>query len=1178
MKIDCLFKNTEILEDARNLVKYFGFKRASESDVPIHVSLDMVYRDLAENGIDMDKETVGKLYAEQLSGKGDMFDSIEDLHQSTGRWWRDLTRTAMNRKPMKGEKKLGELSPAQAFLKGIAGAFAKSKVKDERTTEIRKKIEEIYTKGARLIAKAKDVNAKGPDTRTLHDLLSQIVGENDKLGYRDAVTGTVNGMRALDKEVKKLMDEFTRGITDPAIRAEWEQHISDFRRESYNMVMDSKDARQVVIEALAQAHPDYVKTDKAGNRHIDYNALTKHIGSTEQLKDAVRDAVTAQGFHQDIADRFADALEDRYNEIKTNILSAHDKNEQRIDDSWSKAPMPKGAKTIKGFIDKSLAMWKNRRQLDAQTGVPHELKFSKQDAKSIISDALKNSADYGKTLNNGDKAIDWHELAYRKPTEQEIRDLVNQHLQDIGLQGRDAISVRDAIAQAYPQVDADIAEHGQKILDARQDAIGNTAKPERKSLLRQLAEYGSLGVFDRAHDNLIMKMTGVNAEDIEAMGKMEKLAKDYNKIYRQVGGKTFLAKHQLRELQRQMDDLTADAVNNRTKTLKKLSVLKNIIGAQNYTMVQGYVNTLRNFATHMHEQLVHRYDSYTMGIDVNQAAYNKIAANSFKDVTMGGEIGAEHYASDFAHKQNFLHTLSLRGSKEEVENADSTKEKAQAYAKRVVAITTLAGRAGVHGLDGFYMVGNQMRTFVQMAFLSLTKNGMNKEQANSFLNDALFSEGAEGRARVKVDNLYQQIGMYASESTRQAATRDMMLDQLTIGGEFTPDQINMMLKSSYKLVGLGIGHSGVVNNEISKRLTNSRMQYAREQRAAIQEGNWGKLAKLNAYDTVWNGYMMRFASTVVNWGWIKLQQTGLGLATGFIEKNKALKTTDKILALDPAAKDYEEKRDALRNEANEQYLHGRKAYTRAIQGMVAQALTDVSLHAIASIYYKDDDDKGSAYDQLMAFFSQHKVLSSVFMGITGPVVYGDYLRSRANREAAEHNRTPVAAGTQAAVGVMSQLFGYGDRYDTQVEMFESMHQLALGGKPAKQAIAEFALSLGKFFQIPIIHNLNQEAQVIRWMATGKEPTSQFPIDAGESFIKGTGLYETGILKMNPSIETLPGVGEKAVQALNDAGVYKISDLEGLSEYGQRQVLSTAGLSDKQIDKAVESYQRNYADE
>ena len=752
---------------------------------------------------------------------------------------------------------------------------------------------------------------------------------------------------------------------------------------------------------------------------------------------------------------------------------------------------------------------------------------------------------------------------------------------NFGLSKKDAAAATESIKEAYPLLQGDITENSKAILSSREKALQAPPPAQVQSQMRQLAQYASLGIFDGAHDNLLAQVTGVSPDDVESIQKMKEFADQYNRINQSVGGNQFAANQPLHELQLKMDEIISKAITNRSRGLRAVSALRNTVLFQNMAMVGNYVNAMANITSHLVEQQNHRWTAWrALGSDIaNNPEYSKLAKATFRDVTQGGEIGST-LGANFNTKENLLNSFSLRGSKEAIENAKTTPETIKAYAKRAVALATLFQRATLHGIDGFYMTGNRLRIFNEMAIKSLENRevgAMDHDEAVNFLHQALFGEDSLNLARQRVDQMYEDAGMYASNDTKQRAVRDMVLMQLTEGGEFTPEQVQMMVRSSYKIAGLGIGHSGVVNNPISKLINGYKQHFTVEQKKAMANNDWSALARSNAMDTLVNNVIFKFASTTMNWGWIKLEQSGGGLFSGLIYRSKYKAAERRLMALNPTEAHYEAKRDALHNEVIEGQLKAQKAMVRAVQGLALQALTDVSLHVMANNLYQGDD-KETAYDKMMAEWSKHRVVTRLMLRLMPAISMGEYLHSRAKVETLEHNHTPAAAGMQAALEEVGSLFDYGDRYSTQVEMANTIHSLSEGGKSAKQAESAAALSLGKYFQIPLVHPANEAYQAIRWMATGKEPMQHYPLDLGESFLKGTSLYETRIFHDNPSVETLPGVSEKATQILNEKGIYKMSDYHNLSDYGRKQVLYQAGLTDKQVDQAVKAYQQNYQED
>lgn len=422
LKLDCLLINTEVAETVKKIIGYLGHKGLADGD---DVSFRSMYNELRKNGVEIDLESAAHIYENTLPLEDSRFTPSEDLHYDTGRWFDDIVRAITLQKPKKGEKQIGELSPSQAVVKGIADTFAHNVSADLTTKSIMKTLEGVYRSAAkRLLGELP--NEKQSDNRTTAEIVQQAL-DNEVLGYRNQVDGTINSLAKMHDEVRRQLSELTAEMQktgDQDKIDQWNTYAKSLEDAAYTLMFTSPEAKAILHTSMREA--GFTKMAKSGNEVIDWQKLAGHVNSYDQLRKNVVDSLKKYGFNESIGNRVADSMSKEFRDIRGKILETAEKEQQRLQDSWNKQTNPRNPHN--SIIDERLRRWENYKLLAEDDTKP--LVFAKSEANRIVSQAIKDLG-YTKQVNGRD-VIDYEKLADSARSKYDIPRMVSDILQKQG--------------------------------------------------------------------------------------------------------------------------------------------------------------------------------------------------------------------------------------------------------------------------------------------------------------------------------------------------------------------------------------------------------------------------------------------------------------------------------------------------------------------------------------------------------------------------------------------------------------------------------------------------------------------------------------------------------------------------------------------------------------------------
>lgn len=531
LKIDCLYKNTAIVEKIK---QYIGSVAKGEALEGRNASFEAIYRKIRKDGIEVDMETAGHIYQNELPVDNDnRFSTRAEIEDVTRNWFKETARNLLVHKPKKGEKEISELSPGNFIAKKLAEAFSNNITEDHTTKTIFRQMQDIYAEASkRLLGDLPNKEAKAPE-RPFEETLAEAINRHNELGYTDKTTGKRIGLNKLHEKVQEVLGEYQKEINksnDPVLKEQWNKYAKELQDATYSLALTHGEAKIAVEGALRAS--GYEKTTKDGRKVLDWEKLAGNINSERQLRDNSIDALKRKGFSEEDATRVADTLVKEHRELKAKILEIADAEQAKLKKSWEPSVRKEPVK-IDDVIANQVRRWETYVGHEGREGAP--LILSKKSAGEALKHAIIESGLSRATKNGVTLDIDKLSNAIYKP--EHIKEIATKYFE--GQKNGDGTTKYDtdkvnrlsnAIGSMYEEMFNKVKEH----VIGKREAIESAWEPKEKKdqpttddiISKRLKEHGQYqkitGEFEK-----IVKFTPNEAQKI--VGEVLKNTDQYGK-------------------------------------------------------------------------------------------------------------------------------------------------------------------------------------------------------------------------------------------------------------------------------------------------------------------------------------------------------------------------------------------------------------------------------------------------------------------------------------------------------------------------------------------------------------------------------------------------------------------------------------------------------------------------
>jgi hypothetical protein len=1151
VKGTCLLFDTPLKEALFDAVELLGYERVKDGK---SASLQNIYSTLKAAGVEVDLPTVGEIYNEVLPRDDANFSSEIEIDDYVGRTWNDELGRLVQLQDIVGENQIGEQKPEKAVIEMLMKALYGDMVQDARTTSDMKALQTALQNGIkRKLGKldGKPVTKQGMIDLINESLSWESLGIQDVNGKLNSIEDLFNGMKA---ELKNATDQI-RDSADQNVIDRWEEYVKNLQVASYQLLFRQKDAINVRNEALVSKG-----FGVKGKDVLDWNKLAAY-GSLAQLRKNAKDAFLDAGYSNSIATRLVDTLEKEFIDLRNETVSKQlAKPEQFVSKGRSLVLQDAGLNTL--LAGKTMSEWIKDQNVETVEELAKNTyaaldatKYNNIIKKRIVQKlenffnenyAKVNEAEAQRVIDDildGKSALEWIK-ANGIQNQGELYDVI-----DSALSGRNVSPQNDvAIRSEFNRI-LDINNRAEKELrqrEERSDKYSQKGPTQTKSDLKRLIELYHLGVFDSNYNSSLYKTLGVDAlltKDLKDIDAIAKVASGLARSVVNVNGYNIAsdtaAATQFQTLQRLIDRIIERNINNKTKSLKILSWIRNYLNvmlssllAMPFTIVENIFSGLRAAISGI------RFDNFNLS-NTKQSA--SIFFAMLSDVTRTGQAFGEEIGS-FATQELFLNTLKFKWK-----NAS-----AQEISKSLLLAATMPIRIGLLAFDSAFKVTLTNKVFESSVISSLVQTGgYSKEEAKTLLNDAIHGQSFED-AKVLAKQIAEETNQKLPAHLRTKITNsyiirlanDVVKSNLVTNGSLSGHAgkaiLDASIKGSYHVAGVSLGHEP--NNPLSRGIKNYRDGRRMNEQKFIKEKNWGGLSKHRMTTTFMDNFLIQFAGGATNWLVLRAKEgLGIGLITGFGGSwNKEI--------------DYDAKDIKVQIEKRQK---ARSDIARSIVGLTYSGI--FTLLGFSLFGGDDDEEKRRQIKKLTDKADKTQKDYEKIEMLQEQV--NAYTKLKANKDKDKWFRKLAPdlhlikyyienSGKQGTQGDALGMLNYvrrsylgNERFSLAGKIDDAATLFSQGDN--KAAFGVLSSIVGDKFSTPMYKPYKEYIRVVTNPFSDNPtppPTYVPPTNPIEGFAGGGLLSDLGFFD-NPSITAIPGIGPKGYERFKKKGIKDVDDLK-----------------------------------
>lgn len=1159
--VSCLVKNTALVEDLKDLVAYIGYDNIANGR---SASVKDVYNVIRKSGIEVDLQTVGHIYNEALPKTYNNIESDQQVSDYILKNYKDAIERAAMLEEKTGEKTIGEDKAEIYLVNGILNMFTNANVADETTESDMVVMQNALWKGIQRKLNLQD-NQKPTTQQQWKDILNKSL-KFEELGLTD-LNGRLNSIADLYDGMKDQLDDAGKELIRKGDWAEverWFEMVDALQASTYSLLFSRGEAKELLDGMMKEA--GFAKELKGGKIVIDWNKLAGGIGSTQDIRNNVQRVLEDNGFSDNVIESVKDSLENEFNDLVAKNIENQLTNKDKMSSEISKEVIDKVIKDVLG--DVSINQWIKNGKIETLAEVRRAAKEALANTKyqqSLRIAIINRIADYFDKQYAKLDSVEAQRVVDDIVGNKDVLDWIKQNgitnKNELYLKLNDALSGRKLSDSQKQNIKAeftrilDIEKRAEKELANRDKAIGRPVA-EQKSDLKRLAELSNLGIFESSHDKALYNLIGVpelQQQDIEDLKSLSQAASNlFREVDKNYGSDIFASRH-FQTLQASIDRIIARNINNKTTLMKIVNGIKNFFDVLLTGLLMRPFTLLENIISGAKEIVVPTLFGKGLKKEDWQIFRKMLSDVSLRGQSFGEEIG------NFAPKNMYVNMLKWKWKD------GSIKEKAESLLYAI----TLPGRIGLLGFDSANKVTITNKTFNNAIYKALTQQGMSKEGATQFMNEALYGKSFED-AKKDAKSLIEKINETLPErhkvpvNSRTITTfaNDLVKHNLNADGALSNDVIEAAHKSSYHVAGYGLGHEA--NNLISSQIKGYRDRRKREDERLAKEKDWRGLARHRALDTFTNGLIIRFTGGATNWVFLRIQSgLGLGLATGFMGKwNSDIDFADKK-SIEKSIKERENRRNMI---------------GRALIGLSYTLIGYVVGYGIWSANGGGDDEEMKK--RLVQAKKERDAVKKI-KAKNNPIQATDLTPEEKAKKIAdldyEIGRLEAGANMNQAIKsnwMGSRLFrkiapdamllsyymdtnksnqlgvlkyiqnttGLGNEFSLSSQYLQSIELANRGDKEAANGI--LGNMVGSRFGVPIWSAAKDWLKLANWIG-GNTPSSDFqkPSNFAEGLL-GVGMLEDlGFYNRNPSITNLPGIGGATYEKYKEHGITNMNDLK-----------------------------------
>jgi len=1143
--VNCLVKNTQLQQDLKDIVEYIAYDSIGRGK---DATVASVYNTIRKSGIEIDLQSVGYIYNEVLDKNYQQIMSDQEVNDYTLKSFNDaIQRAALLEQRESKEKQIGEDAPEVYVTNGILNMFYNSEIPNEDTQSDMLKMQNALWKGVQRKLKIPD-SQKPKNDEQWKDILGKALGY-EQLGMTD-LNGRLNSISDL---YNAMRDELNTAISeakqqaDPANFERLQEMVTGLESSTYSLLFSEKEAKKLLNEMMKEA--GFGKELKNGKTILDWNKLAAGIGSIQDIRENVDKVLSDNGFSQDVIDGVKLSLENEFTGLQAKVLEKKvemlERNNKSAAIKTQRDDLNK-ANRISKLQDELLRISHRRanKRPEKKSKEDEEISVEEKKLLDAIEEEKKQWDEEIKAAKQAKK--DYKKLEAERNRQFRIIDELNDKLEKLK-NGTYISKTKNASEKDVQEIEK-LKEQvkNEMKLYVRDKAIDISV--EQKSDMRRLAELNNLGIFESTHDRVLYNLLGVGELQQADIDDLKQISQAASNLYREVDknyGSEVFASRQFQALQRSIDQIIARNINDKTKTLKVLSIVKNFFDVYLTGLLTGPLTIMENLWSGVKEMFV----PTIMGAGINKQDA-ELYWRMLADVTKRGQTYGEEIGS-FAPRELYVNSLEWKWK------GATAKEKAES----LLFALTIPARVGLLGFDSANKVTITNKTFKNTIYKALTQQGMSKEDAKKFMNEALYGQSFEDAKQYAYylmektnDDLPDKYKIPINNNTITTLANDLVKANLNANGNITNEVLEAVYKSSYHVAGYGLGHEA--NNPLSKQIKTWRNDMAKEEQRLAKEKDWNKLAMHRLKSTFMNNIVVRFTAGATNWLYLRAQSgLGIGLLTGFMgDWNKDIDFGNKE-KIQQSVKDIQNARNkigralvgisyaalgymiyyALSPDDDESKkkrlleLSNKKEELKKINARDFEGGADEKAKQMHDI-----DKEIKSLDEATSLMKQIKsnwMGSRIFKKVAPDVMLLNYYLDTEKNE------------YLGAVKFVQNAYGVGGQFSVESKVQDAGELYWKGDEDAGHGM--LSSIAGDRFGVPLWRAGKDWMKLGKWIGGGHVASDfEAPHNLADGLWGGGMLEDLGFYDKNPAITILPGIGSKGYEKFKAKGITNMSDLKG----------------------------------
>lgn len=486
--LNCLRNNPALINDLREIMASTITNMAANGEFIDFMSVLSVLRSPKGRNLDIDLESATVLYEDakaelkttigkDIEGSMTTSDELDAIVAGEVAEFVRLLGPKTGDKKKPGEKSLGGYG--KAISKGLFSVLNNKMYGEAKTVDLAREFRRQVVQYAQEVLGTK-ANIKGKSWDTV---LSEAL-EKQTLNLESEAFGKV-GAEDLWKQIAPTMEAMAKRITDPAVRARFENEIEKLKSATFKLGITKGKRKQILYGLIAKGkYGKTIKIKGVEKRVVDFDAMAAAGDLNDGLSEALDEYLKDKGYTKAQRDMVYDALIEDYEALKSAVAITRAFNINRK--SKKAAELLKEVAMINGFFKQNNSQHVVDYKAKAEAGRDW-LRAALRDLKTAIGNDL------------ADKVTDDSDI-----------EVALTHLVDQYVLKKDYKEIREAVSRLM-------------VMNNRQ------YKPDVKKF-DKLSRLMQMGIgFDNITDPIAAQVTGSRVSP-EYIREMKEIVERYNAI------------------------------------------------------------------------------------------------------------------------------------------------------------------------------------------------------------------------------------------------------------------------------------------------------------------------------------------------------------------------------------------------------------------------------------------------------------------------------------------------------------------------------------------------------------------------------------------------------------------------------------------------------------------------